>query len=45
MSNLTLFDGFDSVCNLYVEELTDDRLIENYFCRSCGHGRDEHLCK
>ena len=45
MSDMISFDGMIPICNLLLEELTDDRLFDNDFCNACGHSRDEHMRK
>jgi hypothetical protein len=45
MSDLIPFDGIVPVCNLIIEELTDDYLFDNHFCSVCGHSKDEHMRK
>lgn len=44
MSDLTSFDETNPVCDLIIEEWMNDQLFDNYFCRICGHSKDEHMC-
>jgi hypothetical protein len=45
MSDPISFDGFVPICNLRVEQLTEDRLLGDYLCRTCGYTKDEHRRK
>ncbi|CAF0741787.1 unnamed protein product [Adineta steineri] len=42
MLNATIWNARDMICNLYIEELTDEQLIDNYYCRTCGHLKGDH---
>ena len=39
------FDITRQVCNLKSNELTDDQLIGDCYCRNCGYTKDEHMRK
>jgi hypothetical protein len=45
MSSRSTKDTGDEVCKLYIEQLSDDQLTEEYYCRACGHLKDEHARK
>ena len=43
--NRMSFDITRQLCCLSSEELTEDQLIDNYYCRECGYTVDEHKSK
>ncbi|UJR22471.1 hypothetical protein I4U23_025526 [Adineta vaga] len=42
MTDSTLWNTCEAVCSLHVEELTNEQLIYNNYCRTCGYHKDDH---